>query len=351
MFSIEMLPAERGDCLWITYGTQGDLHHVIVDAGPLETKNELVPELTRRIRALGDKDCIELLVITHVDIDHIQGVTQLLVPRGTNKWFRDIWFNGYEHLVDGMLGGRQGEQLTTALNRSKGRWNKAFGHKSVVVPDPEEGQLPLKRLAGGMNLTLLSPTKLKLAKMVPRWEKDCERAGLIPGKGAELPPPLPPEDGILGGSLDDLAASKFTPDPEPPNGSSIAFIAEYDGKKALLGADAHAPVLLGALQRLGTGPFEFDAVKLPHHGSKKNLSPALAGAIKSKRWLFSSNGARFHHPNPETVARIVASQSAKPTLYFNYLSEDNKRWKSDPERDRYRAKYPANGREGLVVEL
>lgn len=349
MFSIEMLPAQRGDCLWLTYGQPDELHHLIVDGGPQETIQMLVPELTRRIRSLGDKDCVELLVITHVDVDHIQGVTQLLVPSGANKWFRDIWFNGYHHLGDGILGGRQGEQLTTALNRAKGRWNKAFCHKAVVIPD--EGDLPTKQLNGGMKLTLLSPTKAKLAKMVTRWDKDCARAGLIPGEGLDLPKPLPPEDGILGGSLDDLAASKFSADPEPPNGSSIAFIAEYEGKRVLLGADAHAPVLLAALKRLGSGPYDFAAVKVPHHGSKKNLSFDLANAINCKCWLFSSNGALFHHPNAETIARIVKAQPTKPTLYFNYLSNDNERWKTGPESDRYRTKYPAADKAGIKIEL
>ena len=33
MFTIEMLPAQRGDSIWITYGTKEEPHHVLVDAG------------------------------------------------------------------------------------------------------------------------------------------------------------------------------------------------------------------------------------------------------------------------------------------------------------------------------
>ncbi len=264
MFSIEMLPAERGDALWITYGPDDDLHHVVVDAGPSQTQAAVVPELRRRIKALGGKaNCVDLLVITHVDRDHIEGIVQLLAPATSNRFFRDIWFNGFHHL--GALGAVNGEQLTEELNRDKPRWNRAFDRHAVVVPP--DGPLPTVTLAGGLKITLLSPSPAKLEKMIPRWEKEVKRAGLVPGEGAPPPKKLV-EDGILGvPTLDELAASKFNADPEAPNGSSIAFIAEFEGKRAFFGADAHMKEVIGALKRFGPGPVKLDAVKVPHHGS------------------------------------------------------------------------------------
>jgi len=74
-----MLGAQRGDCLWITYGEPDDLHHVIIDAGPAETIGTLVPILEERISQIpGRSNKIELLVVSHVDADHIQGVVSLL---------------------------------------------------------------------------------------------------------------------------------------------------------------------------------------------------------------------------------------------------------------------------------
>ena len=352
MFSIEMLPAERGDCLWLTYGADDDLHHVVIDAGPSQTQTTVVPELRRRIKALGGKaNCVELLVITHVDRDHIQGIVQLLAPATSNRFFREIWFNGFHHL--GALGAVEGEQLTAELNRDKRRWNKSFDHHAVVVPP--DGPLPVVTLPGGLKITLLSPSPAKLEKMIPRWETEVRRAGLVPGEGAPLPRKLV-EDGILGvPSLDDLAASKFVSDTEPPNGSSIAFLAEFEGKKALLGADAFMKEVIGSLKRLGPGPLELDAVKLPHHGSRKNLNVEFVSMVRCRNWLFSSNGAQFNHPNPETIARIVCNQPAKPTLHFNYVSEFTAPWKTHPEKNRYKAVYPKKvggvQQEGLVVTL
>ena len=45
MFTIEMLPAQRGDSLWITYGTEDAAHHILIDAGPENTISTLVPEI------------------------------------------------------------------------------------------------------------------------------------------------------------------------------------------------------------------------------------------------------------------------------------------------------------------
>src|SRR5436190_11649313 len=101
VFTIEMLPAQRGDALWLTYGEGSDLHHVLVDAGPSETVPTLVPVLERRIRDLpGRSNRIELLAMTHVDADHIQGVVSLLSGPGRVRLFRDVWFNGHKHLSD-----------------------------------------------------------------------------------------------------------------------------------------------------------------------------------------------------------------------------------------------------------
>jgi beta-lactamase superfamily II metal-dependent hydrolase len=348
MFVIEMLPAQRGDCLWVTYGRDGDLHHVLVDGGPQETAGQLVPELTRRITALGDQDgTVELLVVSHVDADHIQGVLGLLRHPGMVRRFREVWFNGYRHLPgpQGVLGAPEGEILTKWLDGDP-NWNLSFAGNAVMVPGtgaPKPITLP-----GGLEVVLLSPTQTKLARLKPRWEKDCAAAGLIPGKTAAVPPE---EAGLLGSDpVDVLAATKFQKDSEPPNGSSIAFIASYDGKRALLCADAHPDVIAKSLSALGRGPHEFDAVKVPHHGSRKNISPQLLGIVKSPRWLFSSDGAKFKHPHDEAVARVIVSQT-KTTLMFNYRTTFNHRWIDDSARPRYEVLYPSDGDAGLTVPL
>ncbi|BBX66544.1 ComEC/Rec2 family competence protein [Mycolicibacterium psychrotolerans] len=68
MFSVEMLPAGHGDCLWIEYGDP--VRRVLVDGGPYYSYKHL----RARIERLDPTDRhFELLIITHVDADHIEG--------------------------------------------------------------------------------------------------------------------------------------------------------------------------------------------------------------------------------------------------------------------------------------
>lgn len=317
MFTIEMLPAQRGDCLWITYGQQGDLHHVVIDGGPLETIPTLVPELERRIKAIpGATNRLDLLVISHIDADHVQGAVSLLSEPTRIKLFADIWFNGWRHVSE-VLGAPDGERLGAILE-GQSRWNQAWGGEAVVVPD--DGALPVKQLPGGMKLTLLSPTRAGLRAIGKAWVAETTKAGLQPGAGAEVPKSWRRTE-ILGFDPVVLAATRYRRDPSPANFSSIAFIAEYDGKTVLFGADAHAEVVQASLARIGTAPHTFSAVKVAHHGSKNNNSTSLLQQMRSKHWLISTNGAKFHHPDAAAIARVVETQN-KPVFHFNYVSDE-----------------------------
>ena len=118
MFTIDLLPAERGDCLWVTWGPAGE-HVMLIDGGPSQTIATLVPELERRLAALGTgDDRVELLVETHIDADHIQGLVSLLSDERRVPLFRDVWFNGLKH-VRGVLGVGEAE-MSHAIVQNKG---------------------------------------------------------------------------------------------------------------------------------------------------------------------------------------------------------------------------------------
>jgi hypothetical protein len=329
MFRIEMMPAQRGDALWITYGTQADLHHILIDAGPQETIPTLVPELEARIKALpGKTNRVELFVVTHIDADHIQGAVSLLSDDTRVSLFRDIWFNGWGHHQPDvlgepdakLLGGPDAERVTRPLLAHTSRWNRAFRAAAVAVT--AEGALPTKRLRGGMEITVLAPDKTAMLKLVPQWEKACKKAGIDAGGGAPIIRKKWIRDEVLGVGFDPdlLAASRFSADGAAPNGAGIALIAAYGGKRVLLLADCPPKPIIAALDRLGAGPHRFDAVKVAHHGSRRNTNRELCQRIVSRKWLISTNGAQFDHPDPECLARIVVSQN-KPTFYLNYVTD------------------------------
>ena len=105
-------------------------------------------------------------------------------------------------------------------------------------------------------------------------------------------------------------------------------------RAVLLGADCHASVLESSVDRLLASRraerLRLDAFKLPHHGSRHNLTNALLGKLSSRRYLVSTNGDRFSHPDHEALSRVLLNGGVDPTLFFNYRSKFNERWKNPP---------------------
>jgi beta-lactamase superfamily II metal-dependent hydrolase len=363
MFTIEMLEANEGDALWVEYGDPAKPHRMLIDCGYKSTYREVL----KRFDA-NPAMRIELFVLTHIDGDHIAGSVPFIADARVKKSnVREVWFNSRKHLGD-RLGVEQGEYFTHHLEEKRFAWNKKFGGQSVVI---EAGApLPVHQIEGGLTLTLLSPTREKLRELAGKWDDDLEKimrrkdvdsvAELVALGSATLAPDrLGSKPNVV-----KLAASEFDPDPEEPNGSSIAFLAEFtdtfDGnrkKSVLFTGDAHSPVVEASLRKLlanrGLGKLTVDALKVSHHGSKKNTSKDLLDLLVCKHFLFSTNGSKHDHPDRECVARVIAPKRAGTHLYFNYLTDLNKMWKppSMQTEFRYTAHYPVTGKPGLVVSI
>ena len=355
MLKLEMLPAGHGDCLWIEYGDPGSPRRVLIDGG---TKGTYKKALRPKLQTLpDDKRRFELMVVTHIDADHIAGALELLEDPAIGFRADDIWFNGFRHLPDEVpdtLGPIHGERLTDLLVKPGVRWNGAFAKAAAMVP--ANGGLPRIELEGGLVLTLLSPTPDRLANLKPHWEDEVRKAGLDPHQ------PKPEEveaaaEGfsLLGGppDVDELAQVPFSEDKAAANGSSIALMAEYEGRRLLLSADAHPSVLKTGLDRFGGGgKVTVDACKVSHHGSKSNVSPAMLRTLDCNMYLISTNGSYFKHPDQEAVARVIKFGGPQPELRFNYRTDYNSVWDSKPLRDEYgyTTVFPAPGEDGMALE-
>jgi beta-lactamase superfamily II metal-dependent hydrolase len=352
MFEVEMLPAREGDCLWVRWGTKTAPKQMLIDAGRSGT---FTKDLRARLMALPkNQRTFELFIITHVDRDHIEGSMSLLEDRKLPVTFKDIWFNGYDHLKSAKLetfGAVQGERVTAALLRRKASWNKQWKGKAVALRGKT---FPKKKLAGGLTLTLLSPDRQKLLDLIPTWEQECSDAGIIPGKKARQKELKGLEEfGAI--DVEQLANSKFSPDVTRPNGTSIVVIAQYGKKRALLAADSHEDRLVASLTALGKGKkVPLDLFKVSHHGSDKNVSRALIEAIDCDTYLISTNGSYFKHPKAAALSRILKFGGNSSTIAFNYRSKFTDVWDQATLKTKYgyQTVYPAKKSNGtLVVRL
>ncbi len=371
-FLVTLLPALHGDCIWIEYGEEGSTHHVLIDGGPVAA----FPALRAHIEAIPqERREVELLVVTHIDADHIDGIVKLLRHPEVGLKYREVWFNGWPQLsrplssvsttrVDGVLerGPVSGAYLDLLLIRGGADCNDRFQSAAALVPD--DGPLPRARLPGGLELTLLSPTVEKLKALRSAWLKAFDVLGGTPGDegfiGTRLDKdkrfrddtPIP----ALAAGLDEAADAATALDAAVANGSSLAFVAEYAGRRCAFLGDAHAPVIQQALGRLarerGEEPLRLDAVKVSHHGSDGNTTTLLLQKMICHNFLVSTDGSVFEHPDEAAIARIV-KHAAPARLYFNYRSDFNRGW-DDADRKqqwRYEAVYPSEGRSGIALDL
>jgi hypothetical protein len=357
-FRIEMLPATYGDCLWVEYGSGEDTYRMLIDGGPVST----FESIAKRIEMMPQGDRVfELIVLTHVDADHIEGLVRLFAEQPLPFVVRQVWFNGWRQMraSPGLLGAMEGDFLSALLVRRVPSAWKADAKPWVVLKD---GPLPYLTLPGGMTLTLLSPTAAKLQRMARVWQAAIGKKGINPGdleaawQALAKKKKFLPKKGLLGATseLDKLLKKQFLTDQAVPNGSSIGFLAEFGKKSALFLADTHPNVVAASIKRLcterGIRSLQVDAVKVSHHGSKHNTSDALLRIIDSPRWLISTNGDKFKHPDKTCIARILKIAQPK-TIYFNYESPYTKPWLAKVAQQKFEYRAVVRSGKDLTLEV
>lgn len=341
--ALEMLPAAEGDSLLLTYGESDDPHYVLVDGGRRFTYKHLRKRIQEIPLNDDGKRFFELLIVTHIDADHIEGIICLLQDDELNCKFGDIWFNDWNHLeplvageTPAHLGAKQGEFLGALLQHLDLPWNEKFNNGAVVMP-PAPDPLPVREFADGLTLTIVSPSIESLIELREEWTKVIEAAGFEPGNRDEAMQQFADKawTKIPAARLGDESVRK-TIDHSEANGSSIAVLAEYESVRLLLSGDAWPHVLRPSIDRWREDQpdeperIELDAFKMPHHGSKKNVTPQLMGVIDCPTYLISTSGSRFHHPDVDAIKIIIAGHHGdeKPELLFNYRSDDNDFWEN-----------------------
>ena len=250
-----------------------------------------------------------------------------------------VWYNARPQLLAARdraaliepFGARQGEKLARGIVHFGWPWNREFASE-IVSTDSEEAAAPIQ-LDGGLTLRLLSPNDAGLIALIPQWDEELRRAKVRPFDPDADEDPLDPRFesfGLL--NVQKLSDEDYARDHTEANGTAIAFLAEFDGKRVLFAADAHSETLEAALRPLAGaegGRYKIDLLKVSHHGSKANTSKIFPTLIDCSRFAFSTNGDRHDHPDPETIARFLAAfKDIEKTLYFNYRQPRTEIWDS-----------------------
>jgi hypothetical protein len=331
VFTLEALEAKHGDSLLLHYGPLTSPRLIVIDGGPAGVyKKSLRPRLHEiRTNRGGSELEIRMLMVSHIDDDHIAGVldfsTELRQDADAKKTLPfnilTLWHNSFDDII-AKLGQSAGEVLKA---RFKG---KQTADAAAIVAGVKQGrQLRLDadalainmnsgfddliqfdksakalKMGAGLTFTVLGPRKAELDALESKWQRDLKTI-LKKHKTTEA------------------AAAEFL-DESVHNLSSVIVLAEFDGQRMLLTGDARGDFILDSLREAGLltgGHIDVDILKMPHHGSRRNVSVDFFKAVRARHYVASANG-RDDNPDPPTFTDLFKARPKGP--YDIWLTND-----------------------------
>jgi len=364
IFSIEAVKAKEGDCLLLHYGDGDDRRVVLVDGGPPGVyKSFLEPRLKQLTATLGDGDGglpLELVMVSHIDQDHVAGVLQLLRAveqatddgRDTPYDVRELWHNAF-HKIAGDEAVDPASLLSAVEKRREPPRSElvlasvAQGQDTAVVAtklgiDRNGGQ-PLvlaghrRELPGGLVLDAIGPSEARVEALKRQWAEEI---------GAE-----PSE--LVAAQLDD---SVF-------NLSSLLVVASLGKLRMLLTGDGLAGDVLAGLEAAdlldAKRKAHFDVLKVPHHGSDRNVDTEFFRRVTADHYVISGDGK---HSNPElaTLEMIDDARGGDEyDIWLTYrtgregLGDKIAKFAADQRLAKRKARlhFPEDGADSLIVDL
>lgn len=307
---ITNLQVNSGDCYIIKEKNKV----IIIDSGTSLSFKKIEKELKEREK-------IDLLIITHIDGDHIGGLLKLVKKNADIlKKIDRIWFNCFDLNIEAqkklnLIIPFQQEEKTIAQGISFTDILKKIGklEKNKKYGD----YLNLDDL----QIEVLAPFDEELSILFKNWKDQLSKEN-------ELEMEITNKTSLKNSyskDIDDID-EKYEEDDSIFNKSSIVIlIKNKDGKTVLFTGDTTSSILIKALKLKGfskENKLKLDLLKLPHHGSKKNLNKDFLDMIDCKKYILSTNGAVFKHPDKESISRIIKNIKDLEQIYTNYEVEN-----------------------------
>jgi hypothetical protein len=320
MFKLHTIQAEFGDCLILEFGTKARPRFILIDGGPPNTfKDHLDPALQSIVRSKK----LDMVLLSHVDNDHIVGLLDLLAaleeddaneqPRRMK--IAGLWHNSFQKALDpdgqitqrlqmlmatagvrnasmpfsanAFFGVKEGNRLRLLAKKLKLPANKGFQDDLILL---ETASQPIK--FGKLTFRIVGPNQANLQALREEWLAWLAKA-----------------EEKMGSNPSALANS----DQSVPNLSSVVLLAECEGKTILLTGDARGDHILAGLEQAGLltdGKLHVDMLKVPHHGSNRNVTAKFFKKITADTYIISANG-KYGNPDYDTLKWIVdAAHSA-----------------------------------------
>lgn len=348
-FEIDLLPVgngtKSGDCILMRYGDLEKGHTnqrvIIVDGGFENTASAIIEHLDKYYRCKDEHGVyhIDTIVLSHTDIDHVAGLVELvkredvvvkktLMHRPWKEmscsWFKD------NRITSNSLKKRMEEAFCKAVE-----FDNITQHSSQLVCK----QGCVLNFDLGARVTILGPS----SDFYKTCIANCEKAS-IPQQASFVQNISATQYGNISQQEEEYICGKIKwydcESTSSINESSLVFMFEYDGLKILFTGDAGKMALDEAFtyaEKNAISLSDIDILKMPHHGSRKNINPELIDRLTRLKCAYIScvKDDVGHHPSKRLVnmlheknVRVYGTSGV--TLHFgkNAISRG---WKSAQE--------------------
>jgi beta-lactamase superfamily II metal-dependent hydrolase len=391
IFSLDVLPAHKGDCLVLHYGSQDSPRLILIDGGPSGVYvPQLKPRLQRihRVRKLARNAPlpVDVVMVSHIDDDHIKGIIeltkeQLFKSPDLRLRVKSLWHNSFEDLIGGKADRVLKRYGASAVQASAGR-NTAFDGLEADDEETHQAVEVLASISQGRQLRDDRIT-LHLENKGQQWSLNHKFGGdSIVATAASKPVTF--EGGltmtVVGPMQEELDAlhkahdkwvSKHPPkdvlaafvDKSVPNLSSIVVLAELGGKTILLTGDARGDRILQGLELVGLvkkdGKLHVDILKVPHHGSQNNMETGFFKRVTADHYVFSGDG-QHGNPERETLEMLLKARGVDEEyeIHLTYSIEEidkareanwiNEQGKEKKRKKKSSAQKPKAGKKKIV---
>lgn len=317
MLKIFMLPADDGDCFVLEF----DNEIIIIDCGTRNTYHSQLKPLLISFSKIEKH--IRLLIITHIDRDHIEGAIEFLKDIKQDRYINidEIWFNGYLHILPNdivnsniteserrilerylygyqynftrdneAISAKQGMTFTKLIIETGIKWNSSFERNPIVKG--------LKiNILSDVCIEIISPCTTALTNMFTQWVKelntqkynfrafnseivsDAFELYMANGYCLDTVVNLPVSNKSF--VFENLVKSEYFPDTSLTNKSSIAFELTYKEKRFLFLGDIEGQAICDYY----SAHQHFEIIKVAHHGSARNNPLGLYKLIHSPVYL------------------------------------------------------------------
>ena len=320
--TIQMLKADIGDAFIIDVKEGEESFTMVVDGGPRRSMRTIVP-------AIEALERIDMMVLTHYDSDHIGGILEYLTNNKEKaKLINKYWIN-CPHIrvrMDNKVSASEMATLKTFFEQLEAEGAEVDWREEVL-----QG-MTYTSSNGLVKLEVITPTleSRKLNEEV--YDKDMEKKKISAARVLN----------DFDTPLQELADRKTPSSRQVVNNASISFIMETPDCRILMLGDVQSGDVYKYLTELREGEkyskehkLKVDYVKVPHHGSRYNLTSELLDIIDCDNYLISTCGGeevaegkdtKYNHPDRMTIAKILLHEGRnkgnKINLYFNYNNGD-----------------------------